>query len=102
MALAIVSEAGRELAASVIAGLRRVGEADAVAPRIRAVGGVFGGSALADAFTAAVLAGVPSAEIRIGEAHPLDGAAALAAVAPNSALAGHIATAAVETDSIRS
>ena len=33
VALAIVSEAGRELAASVIAGLRRVGEADAAAPQ---------------------------------------------------------------------
>ena len=84
---------GAELAASVIAGLRRVGEADAAAPRVRAVGGVFSGSALTAAFTTAVLADVPSAEIRIGEAHPLDGAAALAAVAPTSALAGRIATA---------
>ena len=57
VALAIVSEAGRELAASVIAGLRRVGEADAAAPRVRAVGGVFGGSALTAAFTSAVLEG---------------------------------------------
>ena len=97
VALVIVSEAGRELAASVIAGLRRVGEADAAAPRVRAVGGVFGGSALTAAFTTAVLAGVPSADIRMGEAHPLDGAAALAAVAPTSALAGHIATATVAT-----
>jgi len=100
VALAIVSEAGRELAASVIAGLRRVGEADAPAPRVRAVGGVFGGTALTAAFTSAVLERLPSAEIRIGEAHPLDGAAALAAVAPTSALAGHIATATVEADSI--
>jgi len=84
----------------VIAGLRRVGEADAPAPRVRAVGGVFGGTALTTAFTSAVLERLPSAEIRIGEAHPLDGAAALAAVAPTSALAGHIATATVEADSI--
>ena len=69
--------------------------ARAAAPRVRAVGGVFGGSALAAAFTSAVLERLPSAEIRIGEAHPLDGAAALAEVAPTSALAGHIATATV-------
>jgi N-acetylglucosamine kinase-like BadF-type ATPase len=102
VARVIVSAAGRELAASVIAGLRRVGEAEATAPRVRAVGGVFGGAELTSAFTAAVLEGVPSAEVRIGEAHPLDGAAALAAVAPTSALAGHIATASVGTDPIRS
>ena len=102
VALAIVSEAGRELAASVIAGLRRVGEADAAVPRVRAVGGVFSGGTLAAAFTSAVLESRPSAEIRIGEAHPLDGAAALAAVAPTSALAGHIATATVGADPIRS
>ncbi len=81
----------------MIAGLRRVGEADAAAPRIRAVGGVFGGTALARAFTSAVLERLPGAEIRIGEAHPLDGAAALDAVAPTSALAAHIATATAPT-----
>ena len=91
---AIVSAAGRELAASVVAGLRRVGEADAAAPRVRGIGGVFGGTALARAFTASVLEHVPAADVRIGEAHPLDGAAALAGVSPTSALAAHIATAA--------
>ena len=90
---AIVSAAGRELAASVIAGLRRVGEADAAAPRVRGVGGVFGGAALARAFTASVLEQAPGAEIRLGEAHPLDGAAALGSVAPSSALATHISSA---------
>ena len=90
---AIVAAAGRELAASVVAGLRKVGEADAPTPRVRGIGGVFGGAALAHAFTAAVHEQVPAAEIRIGEAHPLDGAAALAGVAPTSALSAHIATA---------
>jgi len=90
---AIVEAAGRELAASVVAGLRRVGEADAPAPRVRGIGGVFGGTVLARAFTASVLEQVPGAEVRIGEAHPLDGAAALAAVSPTSALAARIATA---------
>ena len=63
---------------------------------------MFGGAALTAAFTAAVRGALPSADIRIGEAHPLDGAAALAEVAPTSALARHIDTAAVGTDSIRS
>ena len=93
VASAIVSAAGRELAASVYTGLRRVGESDAAAPRIRGVGGVFAGSAVAGAFTAAVRELLPGAEVRLGEAHPLDGAAALAEVAPTSALAAHIATA---------
>lgn len=93
---AIVAAAGRELAASVVAGLRKVGEADAPAPRVRGIGGVFGGAALARAFTAAVHEQVPTAEIRIGEAHPLDGAAALAGVAPTSALSAHIATASAD------
>ncbi len=93
VAAAIVEAAGRELAASVVAGLRRVGEADAAAPHVRGIGGVFGGAVLARAFTAAVAARVPTADVRIGEAHPLDGAAALAGVAPTSALAARIATA---------
>jgi N-acetylglucosamine kinase-like BadF-type ATPase len=93
VAVAIVESAGRELAASVLAGLRRVGEADAAAPRVRGIGGVFGGTVLARAFTAAVREQVPAADVRIGEAHPLDGAAALAGVAPTSALAARIATA---------
>ena len=93
VAAAIVEAAGRELAASVVAGLRRVGEADAAAPRVRGIGGVFGGAVLARAFTAAVAEQVPTADVRIGAAHPLDGAAALAGVAPTSALAARIATA---------
>lgn len=93
---AIVAAAARELAASVVAGLRKVAEADAPAPRVRGIGGVFGGAALARAFTAAVHEQVPTAEIRIGEAHPLDGAAALAGVAPTSALSAHIATASAD------
>lgn len=94
---AIVAAGGRELAASVVAGLRRVGEADAAAPRVRGIGGVFGGAALARAFAASVLEQVPTADVRIGEAHPLDGVAALAGVAPTSALAAHIATASTPT-----
>lgn len=93
VAAAIVSAAGRELAASALAGLRRVGEQDATEPRVRGVGGLFGGTALGRAFAAAVMVSVPAADIRLGEAHPLDGAAALADVAPSSALASHISSA---------
>ena len=93
VAVAIVTAGARELAASVMAGLRRVGEADAAAPRIRAVGGVFGGAVLAEAFSAAVHDALPGADVQVAEAHPLDGAAALGAVAPTSALAAHITTA---------
>ncbi|WP_136709098.1 BadF/BadG/BcrA/BcrD ATPase family protein [Agromyces sp. H66] len=90
---AIVSAAGRELAASALAGLRRVGQADVASPRVRGVGGLFGGAALGRAFEPAVRASLPDADVRIGEAHPLDGAAALSGVAPSSALAAHIASA---------
>jgi N-acetylglucosamine kinase-like BadF-type ATPase len=87
---AIVAEAGRELAASALAGLRRVGEADAAAPRVRGIGGLFHAPALAREFGAELRRLLPAADLRIGEAHPLDGAAALADVGPSSALAAHI------------
>ena len=93
VALSITSEAGHELAASVITGLRRVDEVDAAAPRIRAVGDVFRSTALARAFTSALLVQLPGADIRIGGSKPLDGAAALGRVAPASVLAIHISTA---------
>lgn len=93
VAAAIVSAAGRELATSALAGLRRVGELDAAEPRVRGVGGLFGGTALGRAFAAAVRVSVPAADIRLGEAHPLDGASALADVASTSALAAHITSA---------
>ena len=102
VALVIVSDAGRELAASVIAGLRRVGEADAgtQGPRRRRClrrqrpdRGVHdrgaGGSAVG---------GHPDrrgASARRGGGPGRGGA-------PTSALARHIDTAAVGTDSIRS
>ena len=94
VAAAIVSTAGRELAASALAGLRRVGEQDAAAPKVHGVGGLFGGTALGRAFATAVRTELPTADIRLGEAHPLDGAAALADVSPTSALAAHISSAA--------
>lgn len=95
VAAGILEHGGRELATSVVAGLRRVGEADGARPLVRGIGGAFGAGGLARAFTTAVLESVPAADVRIGEAHPLDGAAALPDVAPGSALAAHVSTARV-------
>ncbi|KRC61613.1 hypothetical protein ASE14_12285 [Agromyces sp. Root81] len=89
----IVTDGARELAASAFAGLRRVGESGVPDPHVRGVGGLFLGEVLGREFVAAIRAEIPGAEIRLGEAHPLDGAAALADVAPTSALAAHIAVA---------
>ena len=95
VAEAIATGAARELAISALAGLRRVGESDVADPHVRGVGGLFLGEVLGREFVAAIRAEIPGAEVRLGEAHPLDGAAALADVAPTSALAAHIAVARV-------
>jgi N-acetylglucosamine kinase-like BadF-type ATPase len=97
VAAGILMRGGRELARSIVAGLRRVGEADGTRPLVRGIGGAFGAAGLARAFADAVLEAVPAADVRIGEAHPLDGAAALPEVASGSALAAHISTARVGT-----
>ncbi|MFG3341897.1 BadF/BadG/BcrA/BcrD ATPase family protein [Glycomyces sp. NPDC048151] len=91
VASAILAAAGRELALSAVAGLRRVGEAER--PRVRGIGGVFTAPPLAAAFTDAVQEALPGAEVAVGETDPLDGAQALPDVAPASALAARIAVA---------
>ncbi|WP_040424107.1 BadF/BadG/BcrA/BcrD ATPase family protein [Agromyces subbeticus] len=94
----LVTGAARELATSALAGLRCVGEldaADAAAAAVCGVGGLFAGEVLGREFGVAVRTVLPNADIRLGEAHPVDGAAALADVAPTSALARHIASASV-------
>ena len=93
VAAAIASAGARELAMSAIAGLRRVGELDAQVSQVRGVGGLFHGEVLGREFIATLRAEMPGADVRLGEAHPLDGAAALADVAPTSSLAAHIAVA---------
>ncbi len=95
VAAGILANAGRELALSALAGLRRTGEADDAAPRVRGLGGVFGGERLAAAFTAEVLAALPEADVAIGESHPLDGAQLLPEVDGSSALASRVAVARV-------
>ncbi|MEV3935607.1 BadF/BadG/BcrA/BcrD ATPase family protein [Glycomyces sp. NPDC049804] len=93
VAAAILDGAGRELALSALAGLRRTGEADAERPRVRGIGGVFAAPALAAAFIRAVRADHPGADVAVGESNPLDGAGLLPEVAATSALAARIATA---------
>jgi glucosamine kinase len=95
VAAAILDAAGRELALSALAGLRRTGEADADQPRVRGIGGVFTAPALADAFIREVRASLPGAEVAVGGSNPLDGAGLLPDVAESSALAAHIAAARV-------
>ncbi|MBM7832399.1 N-acetylglucosamine kinase-like BadF-type ATPase [Agromyces cerinus] len=95
VAESIITNGARELAASAFAGLRRVGESVVPDSHVRGVGGLFLGEVLGREFVAAIRAEIPGADIRLGEAHPLDGAAALADVAPTSALAAHIAVARV-------
>ncbi|MGN7860432.1 N-acetylglucosamine kinase [Microbacterium sp. 22303] len=105
VAIGISRAAAEELAHSVVSGLRRVGGADAdadavrggadgarvlrdpdVPVSVRAIGGVLGSTVLATAFEEAVRRRIPSADVRIGSADPLDGAALLPAVADASAL----------------
>jgi N-acetylglucosamine kinase-like BadF-type ATPase len=93
VAASILAEAGRELAWSALAGLRRTGEAEAAAPQARGIGGVFAAERLAAAFTAEVRAALPNAEVAIGASHPLDGAQLLPEVDATSALAPRIAVA---------
>nr|WP_166659600.1 BadF/BadG/BcrA/BcrD ATPase family protein [Glycomyces sp. NRRL B-16210] len=93
VAAAILERAGRELALSAVAGLRRTGEAEAAAPRVRGIGGMFGAEGLAAAFVDETRALLPDADVGIGDAAPLDGAHELPRVDPGSALAAHIAVA---------
>jgi N-acetylglucosamine kinase-like BadF-type ATPase len=94
VACRILADAGRELALSALAGLRRTGEADAAAPQVRGVGGLFGADRLAAAFIAEVRAALPAADVAIVAAQPLDGAQLLPEVEQSSALVPRIAVAA--------
>ncbi|MBS1673686.1 MAG: hypothetical protein JSS74_06950 [Actinobacteria bacterium] len=93
VAIRISREAAGELAHSVVSGLARVGEVapdgratDDAGVRVCAVGGVLRSPVLAEAFTEAVRARVPAAQVRIGTADPLDGAALLPFVGASSPL----------------
>jgi len=93
VALEIVTAAGRELAVSAVAGLRRVGQDAAPAPLVRGVGGVFRSEAVFRAFADEIHAVVPGTDVAVGDADPLDGAARLAEVGETSPLISYLARA---------
>jgi len=98
VAIAVSVAAAEQLAHSVASGLLRAGEigpegrepvdaeASSAGVPVRAIGGVLGSAVLADAFRVAVLRRIPAADVRVGRADPLDGAARLPAVAEGSPL----------------
>lgn len=60
------------------------------APPVRAIGGVLGSTVLAGAFVQAVHRRIPGADVRVGSADPLDGAALLPVVSDDSALRSRV------------
>lgn len=82
----ICERAAAELAASVIAGLERVGQADRDDPAVSTVGKVFGGRVLADEFARLLTARFPSVRLVPARGTGLDGAARLAELGERSAL----------------
>ena len=80
----ICRDAGEELALSVLTALRRVGT-DA-APVVSAIGGVFRGALVRSSFEEAVRAVHPDARFEAPHGTGLDGAEALAALAPGHPL----------------
>lgn len=93
VAAGICAAAADELALSVATGLRRVGEGERPDPLVCGIGGVFAGAAVADAFADHLRAIWPEVRLVSARGAGIDGAAALPAVAPDSALHAHIATA---------
>jgi len=103
VAVAVSVAAADELAHSVVSALRTVGEvgagdrgtADAAPPGhgvpVRAIGGALGSAVLADAFREAMRRRLPGADVRVGRADPLDGAALLPSVASESPLRTRVA-----------
>ena len=90
VAVTISQAAAEELAHSVVCALLRVGEVaqepGSAVLQVRGIGGVLGSAVLAGAFEEAVRRRIPTADVRVGTADPLDGAALLPAVADLSAL----------------
>ncbi|MEJ3404486.1 BadF/BadG/BcrA/BcrD ATPase family protein [Rathayibacter sp. YIM 133350] len=93
VAAAIIRAAGAELALSALTALRRAGEHVNPRAAVRGIGGVFRSPELGAAFAEAVRETLPEADIRPGDAHPLDGAALLPSIVAGNPLHAHIATA---------
>lgn len=86
----ISAEAGRELAWSVDAALRRVAEPGAPAPAVAAIGGVFGSAPIRAAFAERLAELQPSAAIEPARGAGIDGAMALLGLAAGHPLLGHV------------
>jgi len=91
VAARICREAGEELALSALTALRRVGAEEA--PYVSAIGGVLRGEHVRAAFEEAVLAVHPAARFEAPHGSGLDGAAALARLAPTHPLHALVAAA---------
>lgn len=86
----ILVAAGGELALSACAGLERVGQAERREPAVSTVGKVFTCPVVMESFREAVLAKHPGARLLEPQGTGLDGAALLADVGPDAALASRI------------
>ncbi|MET0955477.1 MAG: hypothetical protein ABWY68_05960, partial [Cryobacterium sp.] len=91
VAAAICDGAAAELVLSAATGLRRVGQADQVAPVVCGIGGVLRAPEIASRFETGLRALWPEVDIRPAVANALDGAEYLAKLAPTSALRDRIA-----------
>jgi glucosamine kinase len=92
----IVTRAGAELAHSAVSGLRTVGVTGD--PAVSMLGNVFGSTLVRDSFVRHVREQFPRAEFPAPRGTGLDGAALLAEVTTDEALAGSILRAGVGTD----
>ncbi len=77
VAAEICRSAGAELAASAIAGLTRVGEADRPDPVVCGIGGIFAAEPVAAAFHEAMRRRWPAVDLRPSESHALRGVSLL-------------------------
>lgn len=93
----ISRDAGRELALSAVAGLRRVGQDVSERPAVSAVGKVFHSPWVARAFAEVIAEALPAAELVTASGEGIDGAARLAGLGAASALGRSVDTASAAT-----
>lgn len=93
VALAIVEEAGRELAISAVTGARRVGLLDTASPRFSWAGNMMKAQLLKDSFVRNIQEAVPHAEFAEPVAEPIDGVALMEFLSEDSPLRSVIHTA---------
>lgn len=93
VALAIVEEAGRELAISAVTGARRVGLLETESPRFSWAGNMMKAQLLKDSFLAHIAEAVPHAEFTEPLAEPIEGVAVMDLLPETSPLRAVIHTA---------